>query len=75
MKLTKISDLLKAVGLFLYSYLTAILFLSGLIVLNVAMYLEFDVFIGLVVTSISLMFVGWLLNYESEKYVERSVKK
>lgn len=75
MKLTKISDLLKVVGLFLYSYLTAILFLSGLIVLNVAMYLEFDVFIGLVVTSISLMFVGWLLNYESEKYVERSVKK
>lgn len=71
MKLTKISDLLKTVGLFLYSYLTAILFLSGLIVLNVAMYIEFDVFIGLVVTSVSLMFVGWLLNYESEKYRER----
>lgn len=71
MKLTKISDLLKSVGLFLYSYLTAILFLSGLIVLNVAMYLEFDLFIGLVVTSVSLMFVGWLLNYESEKYRER----
>ena len=75
MKLTKISDLLKGVGLFLYSYLTAILFLSGLVVLNVAMYIRFDVFIGLVVTSISLMFVGWLLNYESEKYVERSVRK
>lgn len=75
MKLTKISDLLKVVGLFLYSYLTAILFLSGLIVLNVAMYLEFDVFIGLVVTSVSLMFVGWLLNYESEKYAERRIKK
>lgn len=75
MKLTKISDLLKVVGLFLYSYLTAILFLSGLIVLNVAMYLEFDLFIGLVVTSVSLMFVGWLLNYESEKYAERRIKK
>lgn len=75
MKLTKISDLLKVVGLFLYSYLTAILFLSGLIVLNVAMYIEFDVFIGLVVTSVSLMFVGWLLNYESEKYAERRIKK
>lgn len=68
MKLTKISDLLKAVGLFLYSYLTAILFLAGLIILNVAIYIEFDLFIGLVVSAVSLMFIGWLLNYESEKY-------
>lgn len=68
MKLTKISDLLKAVGLFLYSYLTAILFLAGVIILNVAIYIEFDLFIGLVVSAVSLMFIGWLLNYESEKY-------
>lgn len=68
MKLTKISDLLKAVGLFLYSYLTAILFLAGLIILNVAVYIEFDLFIGLITSAVSLMFVGWLLNYESEKY-------
>lgn len=68
MKLTKISDLLKVVGLFLYSYLTAILFLSGLIVLNVAIYIELDLFIGLIVSAVSLMFIGWLLNYESEKY-------
>lgn len=68
MKLTKISDLLKAVGLFLYSYLTAILFLAGLIILNVAIYIEFDLFIGLVASAVSLMFIGWLLNYESEKY-------
>lgn len=68
MKLTKISDLLKAVGLFLYSYLTAILFLAGLIILNFAVYIEFDLFIGLITSAVSLMFVGWLLNYESEKY-------
>lgn len=68
MKLTKISDLLKVVGLFLYSYLTAILFLNGLIVLNVAIYIELDLFIGLIVSAVSLMFIGWLLNYESEKY-------
>lgn len=75
MKLTKISDLLKVVGLFLYSYLTAILFLSGLVVLNVSMYIRFDVFIGLLVTAFSLMFIAWLLNYESEKYAERRIKK
>lgn len=71
MKLTKISDLLKAVSLFLYSYLTAILFLAGLIILNIAIYIEFELFIGLITSAMSLMFIGWLLNYESDKYEGR----
>lgn len=71
MKITKISDFIKTVFTLFYINLTAIVFLAGLIVLNVAIYLEFTLFYGLITTALSLMFIGWLVNYESEKLERR----
>ena len=65
--LGKLTDVFKT----LYMNLTAILFLVGIVLINVAIFMRFDVPIGLISTGISLMFVAWLVNHESEKYAER----
>lgn len=55
----------------LYLNLTAILFLVGHVLINIAIFMRFGVPIGLITTGISLMFIAWLLNHESEKYADR----
>lgn len=54
----------------LYLNLTAILFLVGIVLINIAIFMRFGVPIGLISTGISLMFIAWLLNHESEKYAD-----
>ena len=57
----------------LYMNLTAILFLAGLVMINIAIFMRYSVPIGLVATGLSLMFIAWLVTYESEKLHRREV--
>ena len=53
--------------------LTAILFLAGLVMINIAIFMRYSVPIGLVATGLSLMFIAWLVTYESEKLHRKGV--
>jgi len=44
--------------------LATILFVSGLVFINVAMYYIFDTYIGLLTTGITLLVVGLIINHE-----------
>lgn len=70
MDLSKITKLITA----LYLNLTAILFLVGITLINIAIFMQFNTPTGLISTGISLMVIAWLLNYESEKYAKRRCK-
>lgn len=63
MDLSKITRFFKT----LYMNLTAILFLAGLVMINIAIFMRYSVPVGLVATGLSLMFIAWLVTYESEK--------
>ena len=69
MDLSKITRFFKT----LYMNLTAILFLAGLVMINIAIFMRYSVPIGLVATGLSLMFIAWLVTYESEKLNRREV--
>ena len=69
MDLSKITRFFKA----LYMNLTAILFLAGLVMINIAIFMRYSVPIGLVATGLSLMFIAWLVTYESEKLHRKEV--
>lgn len=57
-------NLLKAIGEFLVINLVAILFLIGLVLINVASYLLFSVVIGLVVTGITFILIALIIQFE-----------
>jgi len=44
--------------------LATILFVLGLVFINVAMYYIFDTYIGLLTTGITLLVVGLIINHE-----------
>ena len=69
MDLSKITRFFKT----LYMNLTAILFLAGLVMINIAVFMRYSVPIGLVATGLSLMFIAWLVTYESEKLHRKEV--
>ena len=69
MDLSKITRFFKT----LYMNLTAILFLAGLVMINIAIFMRYSVPIGLVATGLSLMFIAWLVTYESEKLHRKEV--
>lgn len=51
--------------------LATILFVSGLVFINVAMYYIFDTYIGLLTTGITLLVVGLIINHEQSITTER----
>ena len=69
MDLSKITRFFKT----LYMNLTAILFLAGLVMINIAIFMRYSVPVGLVTTGLSLMFIAWLVTYESEKLHRKEV--
>lgn len=62
MKLSKIKDFF----LLLVANLTGILFLLGLTLVNIAMYLRFNETIGLVVTGLTLILISLIIDHESK---------
>lgn len=44
--------------------LGTILFVTGLIFINVSMYYIFDTYIGLLTTGVTLVVIGLIINYE-----------
>lgn len=62
MKLSKIIDFLKL----LVANITGILFLLGLAMVNIAMYLKFGETIGLVVTGFTLILIALIIDHESK---------
>lgn len=66
MNISKLTDAFKQVGLFLTFNITAIFFLLGIIVINVAVYL-WDMQWGLIGTGVSLIVVALIINGETEK--------
>lgn len=61
MNLSKIKDFF----LLLVANLTGILFLLGLTLVNIAMYLKFNETIGLVVTGLTLILIALIIDHES----------
>ena len=57
-------NLLKAIGEFLGVNLVAILFLLGLVLINVASYLLFSIVIGLIVTGLTLILIALIIQFE-----------
>lgn len=57
-------NLLKAIGQFIGVNLVAVLFLIGVIILNVSTYLQFSLTIGLFVTGITLIIIALIYQYE-----------
>ena len=57
-------NLLKAIGEFLGNNLVAILFLTGLVLINVASYLLFSIVIGLIVTGLTLILIALIVQFE-----------
>lgn len=62
MKLGKIIDFLKL----LVANITAILFLLGLTMVNIAMYLKYGEVIGLIVTGLTLVIIALIIDHESK---------
>ncbi|WP_239740540.1 MULTISPECIES: hypothetical protein [unclassified Mammaliicoccus] len=62
MNLSKIKDFF----LLMVANLTGILFLLGLTLVNIAMYLRFNETIGLVVTGLTLILIALIVEHESK---------
>ncbi|AQN32260.1 MULTISPECIES: hypothetical protein [Mammaliicoccus] len=62
MKLSKIKDFL----MLLVANLTGILFLLGLTLVNIAMYLRFNEIVGLVATGLTLILIALIIDHESK---------
>ncbi|AQN32206.1 hypothetical protein [Mammaliicoccus sciuri] len=62
MKLSKIKDFL----LLLVANLTGILFLLGLTLVNIAMYLRFNEIVGLVATGLTFILIALIIDHESK---------
>lgn len=54
--------------------LATILFVAGLILINVSMYYIFDTYIGLLVTGTTLLIVGLIINHEQSSINEKGGK-
>lgn len=59
--------LLKAIGIFLLTNLVALLFLIGMVLVNVASYLQFDLVVGLFVTGATVILIALILQFEKEQ--------
>lgn len=62
MKLSKIKDFL----LLVVANLTGILFLLGLTLVNIAMYLRFNEIVGLVATGLTFILIALIIDHESK---------
>ncbi|MCD8797394.1 MULTISPECIES: hypothetical protein [Mammaliicoccus] len=62
MKLSKIKDFL----MLLVANLTGILFLLGLTLVNIAMYLRFNEIVGLVATGLTFILIALIIDHESK---------
>ncbi|MBF0718294.1 hypothetical protein HZY95_00940 [Staphylococcus sciuri] len=62
MKLSKIKDFL----MLLVANLTGILFLLGLTLVNIAMYLRFNEIVGLVSTGLTFILIALIIDHESK---------
>lgn len=62
MKLSKIKDFL----MLLVANLTGILFLLGLTLVNIAMYLKFNEIVGLVATGLTFILIALIIDHESK---------
>lgn len=57
--------LLQALGQLLLSNIAAVLFLLGLVIVNVACYIGFDYVVGLFVTGFTVLLVAIVLAFEN----------
>lgn len=62
MKLDKITGFF----LLMVANLTGILFLLGLVMVNIALYLRFDETVGLIATGFTLILVALIIDHESK---------
>lgn len=62
MKIEKIVDFFKL----MVANITGILFLLGLAMVNIAMYIKFDETIGLVTTGFTLILIALIIDHESK---------
>jgi hypothetical protein len=62
MKIGKIIDFLKL----LVANITGFLFLLGLTMVNIAMYLKYDEVIGLIITGLTLVIIALIIDHESK---------
>ncbi|MCI2881379.1 hypothetical protein FH103_01805 [Staphylococcus hominis] len=58
---------LKTLGKFLINNLVAILFLLGLALLNISIYLKFDYIIGLLATGVTLIVISLIYQFEKSQ--------
>jgi hypothetical protein len=58
---------LKTLGQFLINNLVAILFLLGLTLLNISIYLKFDYIIGLLATGVTLIVISLIYQFEKSQ--------
>lgn len=64
-------NFLIAIGRFLIINLVAVLFLLGVILLNVASYLNFNYGIGLFVTGFTLIIIALIYQYEKAQTINK----
>lgn len=65
MNISKVTDALKTVGLFLLSNMTGILFIAGLVAICYAVFI-YSLIFGYAAVGISLIIVALILNNEIE---------
>nr|WP_306530557.1 hypothetical protein [Staphylococcus hominis] len=58
---------MKTLGQFLINNLVAILFLLGLTLLNISIYLKFDYIIGLLATGVTLIVISLIYQFEKSQ--------
>lgn len=63
-------NLLKFLGQFLIINLVAVLFLLGLILINVFAYLQFDIVIGILITGVTLIVISLIVQFEKSQSVQ-----
>ncbi|HJG39330.1 MAG TPA: hypothetical protein K8V44_05965 [Staphylococcus saprophyticus] len=64
-------NLLKFLGQFLVTNLVAVLFLLGLILINVFTYLQFDIAIGILITGVTLIVISLIVQFEKSQSVQK----
>ncbi|MDW3796447.1 hypothetical protein QI358_03390 [Staphylococcus saprophyticus] len=64
-------NLLKFLGQFLIINLVAVLFLLGLILINVFTYLQFDIVIGILITGVTLIVISLIVQFEKSQSVQK----
>lgn len=64
-------NLLKFLGQFLITNLVAVLFLLGLILINVFTYLQFDIVIGILITGVTLIAISLIVQFEKSQSVQK----